>query len=156
MKRNRIRKSNQEKFETVPASYVQTSVEASYFTPKNSHLNRRQMSLDEDRSSERNVKLGASLALAFFFFIGLTVLFVHSYKNRKNRASFQKSTEDPSIFHHSVQKPEPVLDSDHNIQTKWRINSFLGVVSSVVAKLPKTRSMVSNVDHIPVTQQRQY
>ncbi|KAI8388830.1 uncharacterized protein BYT42DRAFT_603257 [Radiomyces spectabilis] len=71
--------------------------------------------------SNRNLGIGLGVGIGCVAVIGLAGLLVHNRRRQQRAAS----------------------SLDENVNTRWRPQSFLGVVASVVAKLPRTPSQRS-------------
>lgn len=85
--------------------------------------------------------LGLCIGFGCLAIIGLVTLFIQNYKKRQ-RINHHSPTDIGNFF---SEKPR-LSPSLNNVSTKWRPNSFLGVVASVVARLPSSRSSGSVVN----------
>ncbi|KAI7882123.1 uncharacterized protein EV154DRAFT_523147 [Mucor mucedo] len=88
-------------------------------------------------TTTHKLAIGLGVGFGCLAILGLVVLFLQNYK-KKQRISHHSPTDATSNFF-SAEKPSS-LTSSNDISTRWRPNSFLGVVASVVARLPASRS----------------
>ncbi|KAI8145102.1 hypothetical protein BJV82DRAFT_604956 [Fennellomyces sp. T-0311] len=84
----------------------------------------------EGSVSNKALGIGLGVGIGCVAAIGLAGLLVANKRRRSNTQSSSSSSMD-----------------DPNVSTHWRPQSFMGVVASVVAKLPRSASLRSNRSH---------
>ncbi|KAG2202950.1 hypothetical protein INT47_008982 [Mucor saturninus] len=111
-----------------PAAYHGAGTSENHFHTKEGY---------KSLTTTHKLAIGLGVGFGCLAILGLAVLFLQNYK-KKQRISHHSPTDATSNFFFA-EKPRS-LTSSNDISTRWRPNSFLGVVASVVARLPASRS----------------
>ncbi|KAG0190871.1 hypothetical protein DFQ28_001419 [Apophysomyces sp. BC1034] len=80
--------------------------------------------------SNKTLGIGLGLGIGCVAAVGLAGLLVHNRRKHQDQLASSRSLAG---------------EEDPNVSTRWRPQSFMGVVASVVAKLPRSPSLRSNV-----------
>lgn len=91
-------------------------------------------------TGKHKLALGLGIGFGCLAIIGLVALLIQNYK-RKLKINHHSPNDVGNFF---SEKPKS-LPSSNDISTRWRPSSLLGVVASVVARLPASRSSGSVV-----------
>lgn len=101
-------------------------------------------------TTTHKLAIGLGVGFGCLAIIGLVILFLQNYK-KKQRISHHSPND---TVGKKLTENLRSLPSSNDINTRWRPNSFLGVVASVVARLPASRSSGSVVGMVGDTSKR--
>ncbi|KAI9300696.1 hypothetical protein BJ944DRAFT_291504 [Cunninghamella echinulata] len=101
-------------------------------------------------STHQALGLGLGIGIGCVAAVGLAGLLVHNKRKHNESNEMNSHVDDPSASPHNSSSPVSRSNTIMNSNTKWRPQSFMGVLSAVVSKLPRSpsqRSQTSTVSH---------